>query len=215
MLAEPQVDFPARYLPTGFEGHIEWTVAVEDDPNFTVPLQIFSTPVEFYCLPSNVPKYISDGLPAQLLRILLQTRFEKYDDSYHGWIKYCMDFLRSQNFRYETLGGKSNYANFLTHGASGPVTNTCHLEHWLDHYEMLRAELNAECQRRVNCYDLAALGQVLLAVGLDPARHKIKMKYLEPYGMINPTRLIGFNGMCNNPFFEDGRYKKKLESKPM
>ena len=212
---EPAIERPHQYLPTGFDGHIEWVFSLGQDENLSWPLQTFTTPIELYTLPATVPKYISDGLPAQLLRILLKTRFEGIEDNYRGWTKYCMKFLRSQNFRYETLSGKNSYSGFPTHGNQGPVTNVCYLEHWLPHYEMLRAEANPECQRRVNCYDLAALGQVLLAIGLDSGKHKLEMKYLAPYGMINETTLIGINGKCNNPFFEDGKTDGMTDPKPL
>jgi hypothetical protein len=189
-----------KHLPSGFDGNIEWTVTLSDDPDGLVPLQKFSIPLEFYCLPNKVPKIISDGLPAQLLRILLQTRYPKQEDSPWGWVKFCMDFLRSQNFRYETSSGRFNYVN---REPTHPVSDACYLEHWLSHYDTLRYEHELTRQRRVNCFDLAALGHVLLAIGLDATNYGVRMKHLRPFGMINVTNLIGI-GSCNNPFFEKG-----------
>ncbi|KAF2819297.1 hypothetical protein CC86DRAFT_144408 [Ophiobolus disseminans] len=203
---------PTKYLPTGFQGSIQFEVTLATDSS---TMNTFSVPIEFYVLPEEVPKYILDGLPLKLLQILLLNRFKGYEDSHKGWIKYCMDFLRSQNFRYETLGGKYNYCD----APNSLIETQCYLEHWLAHYESMKDENvknNKGRQRRVNCYDLAALGQVMLAIGLDATKHKLRMKFLQPYGMIKPTSLIGFPEFkCNNPFFEDGKTDPQYDPRPL
>lgn len=214
---QPHIDLPTKYLPTGLEGNIEWTVTLKSDYEFQNPLSAFKTPVSFYCLHPDVPKYISDGLPAKLLQILLLTTYSgigDYTDDYQGWVKYGMEFLRRQHFRYETLGGAYSYCEDPNDNG---MTTTCYLEHWLAHYYALLDETNVDRQRRVNCYDLATLGQVMLAVGLDASPHKLRMKFLAPFGMIKPTSLIGFPGKdnCNNPFFEDGKTDPLWDTNPL
>ena len=187
-------------MPSGFEGKIEWTVSLGDDTRHVVPIQQFSTPLEFYCLPNRVPKPISNSLPAQLLRILLQTRYPKHEDSAEGWMKYSIDFLRSQNFRYETSSGRFNY---VSREPTYSVSTNCYLEHWLSHYDTPRNQHELARQRRVNCFDLAVLGHILPAIGLDVTTYQVQMRHPRPFGMIKVTNLIGI-GDCNNPFYENG-----------
>ncbi|GLB34582.1 hypothetical protein LshimejAT787_0201470 [Lyophyllum shimeji] len=54
--------------------------------------------------------------------------------------------------------------------------------------------------RDVNCYDQAAMVQVLAGFGKPPYPNWLVM---EPYGYINQTYLVGVNGLCNNPFFNN------------
>jgi hypothetical protein len=54
----------------------------------------------------------------------------------------------------------------------------------------------AKASTTVNCYDQAGAVQTLSgAVGVT-----VVWIYLQPYGFINPTQLVGV-GQCNNPFF--------------
>lgn len=209
---QPDLPHPHEYLPSGFDGHIFWAVYSERDAGFMFPLHTSMTPIEFYALHKQVPKYISDGIPAQVLQLLLQTHFEGVEDSYNGWVKYCMNFLRAQGFRYETLSGRKNYSDYPYDTDSNNVVTKCYLQHWLAHRDTTHGLRVRQRQRRVNCYDLASLGQVILAIGLDASIHELRMKFLEPFGMIDPTDLIGFPEMkCNSPFFE-GREDSKLWS---
>jgi len=49
----------------------------------------------------------------------------------------------------------------------------------------------------VNCYDQAAMTQVMASLG--PIR--ASWLFLKPYGYIRPTRIVGVPERCNNPFF--------------
>lgn len=56
----------------------------------------------------------------------------------------------------------------------------------------------------VNCYDQAAALQALCgSLGI-----KLRWLFLQPYGFIKVTNLVGW-GKCNNPFFKNPRYNKK------
>lgn len=56
----------------------------------------------------------------------------------------------------------------------------------------------------VNCYDQAAAVKVLSAVvGIG-----VKYQFMNPFGYINPTNLIGV-GLCNNPFYNNPIYTNK------
>lgn len=58
-----------------------------------------------------------------------------------------------------------------------------------------------------NCYDQAA-GVLAFSLALGA---KVSWRYLEPFGYIKPTDLVGF-GLCNNPFF-GVNVKKKMVPK--
>jgi Domain of unknown function (DUF4150) len=92
--------------------------------------------------------------------------------------------------KYDTVQGKSK--NFADNEHSYQGGN------FLLHNYILIA------QQVVNCYDQAGAVQSLCgAVGV-----KIGWLFLQPFGFINDTHLIGVPGLCNNPFFSAPWYTK-------
>lgn len=78
----------------------------------------------------------------------------------------------------------------------------------------------------MNCYDLAALCQILVSLGIDTQREKLRMKYMEPFGFIHATYLTGRfedpdhpnvgnpKSLCNNPFFGHPSKDQEVLCKP-
>ncbi|TVY78278.1 hypothetical protein LSUE1_G008584 [Lachnellula suecica] len=195
--------FTPNAFPVGFKGKIQWTIG-----NGTSSSQTFSTPIEFYVLPDNLPKFISDGLPVKLLRILLLSVPSVPQNTPYDWVAFVTNFLRTHNFRYETIGGPYNYCDYPDHGVNN-IKTTCCLDRWMEHFKSMEGlvpGLAPQFERRVNCYDLATLAQVMIALGVDSKVAQLRMKFLQPFGYINKTSLIGFPAPeqeTNNPFFAE------------
>ncbi|MCP5106363.1 MAG: hypothetical protein GY950_23460 [bacterium] len=90
-----------------------------------------------------------------------------------------------------------NYIHFGT----GLMYDSYHgLNHYVEEWKGGSFKLNAYLRRAFalcNCYDLGgALQTLLAALGIND----ITYIYLNPFGYINRTNLIG-RGQCNNPFF--------------
>jgi hypothetical protein len=100
--------------------------------------------------------------------------------------QYCHGFRHG--LRYDTFQGGASYGCDNLGGGSFELFNYIR-------------KTNA----RVNCYDQAAAVKSLCgAVGVKP-----DWLFMEPFGYINPTILVGVNVLCNNPFFEDPRNSSK------
>jgi len=92
----------------------------------------------------------------------------------------------SHGLRYDTEGGTAKYG---TH----PGVGTFELEGYL-------VRSSAAC----NCYDQASAIQVLAgALGIN-----VSWCFIDPFGFITPTQLVGVSGSCNNPFFDHDESNK-------
>jgi hypothetical protein len=81
---------------------------------------------------------------------------------------------------YETQGGRPFYS-----------TSTGSFLH-------LQAYMTKMYGSIVNCYDQAAALTALTTLIGIPSMYL----YMDPYGYLNPTHLLGIPGLCNNPFFD-------------
>lgn len=97
----------------------------------------------------------------------------------------------SYGLKYDTISGRGRYCNL-----SGTILS-------------IAAEFNLtnylkRTKKIVNCYDQAAGVTVLSAVvGIGA-----KFWFMDPFGYINTTNLIGI-GSCNNPFYNNPTYSNK------
>ncbi len=160
-------------------GKMTWTMNL-DSPNGFVNLG--TTFIEAYLLLDKPATMYGDGVPAEVLRFLTQKarvlRATTPEDVAVAVTNYTHTDHR---LRYHTEGGAPSYEAGRFGGSDFSVVDYALRKHNV-----------------VNCYDQAAAVQSLSgAVG--PV---ITWIYMGPYGYINPTKLIGVKGLCNNPFFE-------------
>jgi hypothetical protein len=169
-----------------YRGMISWGLDVESVPTC---LSMGSTLAEIYfVLAKPKPRPYNNGVWSEVLRFLcgkVGVVGEKEVDAVAAKVtKYCHTLHK---LRYDTSRGASWYGV----GNLGGVFN-------LNDY-MIRAST------RCNCYDQAAAVQALsIALGAT-----IGWRYLNPFGYIKPTNLVGV-GQCNNPFFGADDAKKMV-----
>jgi hypothetical protein len=90
----------------------------------------------------------------------------------------------SHGLTYDTMSGASSYG--VTGSGSGTI-NGFHLNDYL-----------SKVSPTANCYDQAgAIQTFAAALGIQ-----CDWLFLNPYGYINETHLLGIPGLCNNPFYQ-------------
>ncbi len=161
-----------------YYGDIGWGIEVAD---MGTTHQLNSTRAEVFFLldnPTNI--YLPNGVWVEALRMVCGRAGGRQMRNAQGLVarvaRYCHG---PHNLRYDTVGGSPRYG---VGGAGGTF------------------QLGRYLQRlapKANCYDQAAAVQALCgAVGVG-----VDWCYLEPFGYINTTPLLGV-GPCNNPFFD-------------
>jgi hypothetical protein len=160
-------------------GNISWSLILSS-PEGNEPLG--STFVELYLLLATpiMPMYGS-GLPAEVLRLLFQKPLTL-------GLKEPMDIAARVTFyfhkrhgpKYDIEEGDTSYDVKPAGSTSDFHAANCALK-WAE---------------KVNCYDQAATVQTMCgAIGIE-----VKFVFMEPFGYINGTHLVGWIGLCNNPF---------------
>lgn len=144
--------------------------------------------VEIYRIKENTtPVYLTAGRPAEGLRFIYDNMGVSGTDVGAGVPAGALNATgritsylhHGHGLFYDTVQGGAHY---LTWGASMSFRLTDYI---------VKASGD-----KVNCYDQASA--VLVCAGLIGIRgHK---RYVEPFGFITPTALVG-NVMCNNPFY--------------
>ena len=218
-IAEQTAGGQSKSLPWAFLGPITWTIKGSDPkrPPFTC-----KTKIETYVFPKNVAPYFqTSGIPLALLRepSYLQKWMKVPDPSNTKipWASFAITRLFSDpRLQYQRWDGLSRYSNwgfppqFLNHLALDPELEFC-LDLWVS--DMTVATLN-NIVYPVSCYDLAILGQILVSLGYDASINNLRIKYMDPFGYINPVLIIGKcqypppteeeaakQNLCNNPYY--------------
>jgi hypothetical protein len=235
VLKRLMVDGELKALPWLFEGKLKW---VFNDPNGGryrhYEQYATETPIELYFFPPNLASFFQKGgIPLPLLRSdflpmwmkissLEQIPLTPFSNRHPipqnielSWASFAVHALFSESdliyekwrgsYRYLSFGAQSIQNLFLTGRGFD-----CWLELWLE--ENCGSRLS-HLKKLVNCYDLAALCQIIVALGVDTHYQDLRLKYMEPFGFIKPTHLIGRfeekgnnpQNLCNNPFYGDSR----------
>ena len=207
-----------KNMPWGMRGRIHWAIRIPDFNDKRINLGS-STPVEIYFISTvKLPAFLQRGIPVGLCRkFLLPLRRLELDedigrfkdgqikdpnvnnstagsamsrsisDDEDGWVTYVAEKLHFQpNIQYDSPGSGSSHYWWLD--SMGGL--------WLDHWVSDTAEKEKHV---LNCYDLAALTQAILPLGLTTPVHHVQMWHMAPFGYIKKTHLIG-RGESNNPF---------------
>lgn len=207
-----------KMLPWRFSGSIDWVLegSRPDQPRYTC-----KTNIELYVLPTGLPQFFdTTGIPLALLR---DGRYLPawMNDAETDWAKFAVKAMFSDDrLEYETYGGSSKYVSWSEEFRKLFTNNggiDCWLDLWLSDLEGVKLK---KAKHTVNCYDLAALCQAVVSLGMDSKSRLMRMKYMDPYGYINETHLIGRiqdppdpihnpDNLCNNPFYDRDSTKPK------
>lgn len=171
-----------------FEGDVSWTLSTSAS---TCALS-HSTRLEMFVVLKKPLAMYKNGVWAEALRFLFKkasmANLKKEADIAAAITRHCHT---THGMTYDTVEGSSQFGAGQTGGGSFRLMNY-----------MAKAGKKANT---VNCYDQAAAIQALAgAMGV-----KLDWIFLDPYGWIKPTSLVGV-GLCNNPFFLSNGSKKLM-----
>jgi hypothetical protein len=168
-------------------GRIAWRLDVEATP---ISVSLGSTLAEIYfILGRPSPPYRDGGVWVEVLRFLFGRVGVGGSSSRTAVIATIAAYCHGRHgLRYDTSGGKSFYG--VGHIGGG--------------FNLLRYLLRK--RSACNCYDQAAAVQALAgALGVQSM-----WLFLQPFGFIRPTDLVGV-GLCNNPFFDKNGSAKMVD----
>ncbi len=166
-----------------YKGNVLWRLSVKGKNKDKVLNQTF---VEVFFILDKPAAFFNNGVWAEALRFLCKRAgvLNAKDDKMvaNKVTRYCHG---SHGLKYNSSGGGSScYGGPMGLRGNGGVF-------YLNDY--LKREFEF-----ANCYDQAAAIQALCgAVGVS----SVLWVYMNPFGFINQTNLLGY-GTCNNPFFE-------------
>ncbi len=160
-----------------YRGEIAWGLDLEDAP---ICQSLGSSLAELYfILDKPKPRPYPDGVWVEALRFLCGKVGVVGESSTEGVAEKITRYCHTPHkLRYDTNHGASSYGLDMQGGE----------------FELMgyMKKTSARC----NCYDQAAAVQAFsLALGAS-----VGWVYLNPYGFIKETNLVGV-GRCNNPFF--------------
>jgi hypothetical protein len=159
----------------GFSGNMGWTLEGSE-----LSAALNGTRVEVFFIYANPHKAYKDGVWVEALRFLatrpLLRGTGKPADAAAKVVRYCHGH---HGLKYDNLGGGGSQYGVSNDGG------TFRLSGYMERDE-----------EYANCYDQAGAVESLCgAAGII-----VEWIYLEPYGFMKPTNLLGY-GLCNNPFF--------------
>jgi len=160
-----------------YRGKIGWGIEVD---SASLSVELGTTLAEIYfILDKPTAPYSADVVWAEVLRFLCgKVGVVGESDGKNAGAKVTAYCHGSHGLRYDTKKGASHYG-------VGPLGGAFDLKDYIQ-------RLTPLC----NCYDQAAAVQALSgALGVP-----VGWCYLEPFGFIKTTNLVGV-GECNNPFF--------------
>jgi hypothetical protein len=161
---------------TCFMGNIVWRLAGSE-----ASAALNSTRAELFFIYDTPHRAYKNGVWIEALRFLnsvvLLHGTHKKSDAITKVVRYCHG--PKHGLKYDSAGGgRSRYG---VTGTGGTLKLSLYLERALP---------------TANCYDQAAAVQALCgAAGII-----VEWIYLDPFGFIKPTNLLGY-GLCNSPFF--------------
>ena len=202
-----------KRLPWAFNDTVNWTITVAGKST------TMSTKLELYVLPSYIPKFmINEGIPLGLLRLnsLVPTWMKNSDPDKNDWPNFATKAIFGDSrLWYDNLLGASTYCSYAgPHGQySQRFETSCWIELWLSDMNGLAGTAGHSNLKKypVNCMDTAGLVQTIASLNLQDPYAQSYMIFMQPYGFINDTYLIGrYQGkdfdaktdICNNPFYD-------------
>lgn len=174
-------------------GSYEWTATKLENQ----PVQYKfddSGPHTFYNV-LDVPRepWYRPGLEAHhpwvsALKLTIETAGTKGRDDVSQATKTITEWVfEKKGLKYDTRDGKGRYAEPGVHLLTGK----------LEVVDFYLTEFIKGKEKTVSCYDCAAAVSTMSALVGAPS----DFQYMQPFGYINKTDLIG-HGACNNPFFD-------------
>ncbi|RSL48474.1 hypothetical protein CEP54_012910 [Fusarium duplospermum] len=167
--------------PWAVAGNVTWRFHVTPTSQ---DVGINSTRLEFYAINKRLPSFYKNVVGVTLLRrFVVPLR-----DNSIPWVTHCCNGTFTDfKFKHDSRSGKASYVGTYAGGS----------------FKLASYLSDIKTGTTVNCYDQAAIMQICL--GLAPAAINAKYVFMDPFGWIVATNLVG-RGQCNNPFFLNSSY---------
>ena len=172
-------------------GDASWQMTV--DPVGAVSLG--STRLEVVTILDTPPAFYAGGVWIEVLRVLIKRAGVVAHDRKRLAAGAVAQFEHvNLDLFYDTVGGAPKF-NSTRLGANA----------------FLLAKLISPISGKiVNCFDTAAgLTAMAGALGIE-----LGWKFMQPFGFLAPTHLIGVDGQCNNPFFNGTVFVSRTQKEP-
>lgn len=147
-------------------------------------------------------------------------------DNEMTWPAFVVSTLCSYSkLEYETWSGSSKYTSWPSIAPGYSIRDVflrgLGIEFWLDLWLYnITDPSQFHGKNPVNCYDLAAICQVLVSLGVQNSTDNVRMKYMEPFGFIKAAELLGREedppnlnnplNKCNNPFYRNTNFDSRM-----
>lgn len=207
-----------KKLPWEFKGRYKLRIYREGVQFNSLVLETVLN-LELYVVVSSLaPFFDRNGIPLSLLRFPgLISSWKTSDLPF--WHEYVIKTIfENPHLQYDSYDGKAKYTGLsgwsLLHNQDDQKTTIamCWLDLFISDLEGLERR-NDNTRYAVNCFDLAAISQVFLALGTYP--EVIRAVFMKPFGFIKAARFIGnTKEYCNNPIFRGPGYNTSLLCSP-
>jgi hypothetical protein len=170
------------------EGDAKWTISL-DSPALKADLK-HVTRLELFFILDKPMSFYTQGVWAEALRLVFKKAKVGGTNTADAASKKVTTYCHTEHgMKYDTVRGGSNFKAYNIGG------NKFELFLYI-------TKRGIDGKNTVNCYDQAAAVQAFSgALGIQ-----MQWIFLNPYGYINLTNLIGV-GSCNNPFFQSNGSK--------
>ncbi|KAI0066877.1 hypothetical protein BV25DRAFT_1912232 [Artomyces pyxidatus] len=197
--------------PLQFRTDFHWRI-VDDESHWEVARAEAPTALEVYAIASWAEAgggvqdlWSPNGVSVDFMR----WHIPKYAWGKETWpvVKFYQDIVQSvfdTPIQYDAIQGTKHFVKYYTRFDGKDGDYLCDI----DEYTHILGSVTAMFQR-ANCIDLSSI--VRVALSFLPWFYSVKTCWLTPFGYIKPTTLKGFQsiGPCNNPFFQDARFKSE------
>lgn len=190
-IVQPTVTGQPKSLPWTLYGDLEW---ISKGSKTEQPQYKCTTSIELYVLPPYLPSYFHrSGVALTLLRLSwylptwMREVEQKPGGNHSDWPAFVVKSIFSHpTLEYETYSGICKYTSWdLSQRIDDIFRNRRGINCWLDLWLSDTCGLTGNgAKHSVNCYDLAALCQVLVSLGVDAKQQPILMRYMNPFGYI-------------------------------
>ena len=210
-----------RALPWAIMDHLTWTLTAKVN-NADVVVSC-STLLEIYVLPKLPPRFEASGIPLALLRDRnYLPAWMDPNQAIVDWPNFATQALfNDTRLEFQTWNGTCKYTSWAQSRLKAVFADQqgphCWLDLWLTD---LQDAGPGKPRRPVNSYDISVLHQVLVSLGVDATATQVRLKYVQPFGFINRTQLLGRaenptstsnpKNECNNPLYGDVFYMKGM-----
>ncbi|PVF99632.1 hypothetical protein CPB86DRAFT_783521 [Serendipita vermifera] len=200
---------PSKLVPWGFQGKITWQfeayVKGEQPIKFTLTHHF-----ELYAISESVTAkranmlFQRKGIPRKALELYILVSKSLATHPVKTFQQYIAAIANVVHSHTGHIYDVWNGSPFYTSGGSGDPDIIFNINRWANHMVIGKVPKGKESLApMVNCFDQTAAMWIGICLGLvDKDAAKLVWYWAKPFGFINPTHLVGWDGLANNAYFD-------------